>query len=115
MKPLAKSTLAFVFNVISEKLSENSIRLLKNNNKIGVTAHDLRHTAAVVRLARYRASGHDLETAVGKLRVFFGWSKTSSMPQHYASAYFETTLAEVWNDEFDCFVDTLRSMKGIER
>jgi hypothetical protein len=30
------------------------------------------------------------------------------MPRRYVRAYFETTLAEVWNEKFDQFVDALR-------
>ena len=77
-----------------------------------MTAHDLRHTCAVYRLSRYLACGDTMDTAIDKLRVFFGWSKTSPMPRHYARAYFETALAEVWNDNYDTFVETLRSLEG---
>ncbi|WP_272951485.1 hypothetical protein [Sinorhizobium medicae] len=30
------------------------------------------------------------------------------MPRLYAKAYFETSLAEVWDEKFDDFVDALR-------
>ena len=86
---------------------------MSDQGKDGVEGHDLRHTAAVVRLARYVDHGHDLETAIGKLRRFFGWSMTSKMPRHYAAAYFETRLSEVWNESFDSFVDTLRDLAGV--
>jgi integrase len=46
MKPLSKQGLSLVFNVVSSKLSDRSLKLLKNQGKDGVTAHDLRHTVA---------------------------------------------------------------------
>jgi integrase len=114
MKPLSPQSVGLMFNIVSTKLSARSLKLLADNGKSGITAHDLRHTAAVVRLARFKVSSGDLDTAIGKLRVFFGWSDTSSMPRHYARAYFETKLAEVWEEHFDSYVETLRGMKGIE-
>ena len=56
--------------------------------------------------------GDNLDTAINKLRVFFGWSETSQMPRHYARAYFESGLADVWNDSYDTFVETLRDLQG---
>ena len=53
-----------------------------------------------------------MDKAIEKLRVFFGWSKTSEMPRHYARAYFETELAEIWNEHYDAYVETLRSIEG---
>jgi hypothetical protein len=73
-----------------------------------VSCHDLRHTCAVVRLKLYQDAGNDLDLAMDKLRVFFGWSPQSEMPRLYARAYFETKLSEVWNENFDAFVDALR-------
>jgi len=110
--PLAVQSLADVFVSATACLSDRARKALSDQGKDGVEGHDLRHTAAVVRLARYVDHGHDLETAIGKLRRFFGWSMTSKMPRHYAAAYFETRLAEVWNESFDSFVDTLRNLEG---
>lgn len=110
--PLAAQTMADIFAAATRSLSPRARKALVDRGKDGVEGHDLRHTAAVVRLARYTAAGHDLDTAIGKLRRFFGWSVTSTMPMRYAAAYFETTLAEVWNETFDNFVDTLRDLAG---
>lgn len=33
------------------------------------------------------------EASDAKLRVFFGWSRSSDMPQRYARAYYENALA----------------------
>ena len=59
-------------------------------------------------MRRYQDTGDDLNRAMEKLRLFFGWSPQSDMPRLYARAYFETELAEVWNEKFDRFVDALR-------
>lgn len=111
-KPLASTSVNKIFSTITENLSERSRKALLDRGKAGVTPHDLRHTAAVVRLAMYVSSGLDLDTAIEKLRVFFGWSPTSQMPRHYARAYFETSLAEVWNESFDSYVEALRGLTG---
>ncbi|MEO3430141.1 site-specific integrase [Pelagibius sp. CAU 1746] len=111
-KPLAPQSLAKVFSVITANLSERALKVLSDRGKSSVSPHDLRHTAAVVRLAKYVSGGVDLDTAIEKLRVFFGWSPTSQMPRHYARAYFETSLADVWNESFDSYVDALRGLTG---
>jgi hypothetical protein len=59
-------------------------------------------------MRRYRDSGHDLDSAIERLRFYFGWSPQSRMPRLYAGAYFETALSEVWEEKFDVFVDALR-------
>jgi len=113
MQPLAKQSLADVFGAASSSLSDRALKLLAALEKTSVTPHDLRHTAAVIKLTKFRKSFLDLDTATEKLRVFFGWSPKSAMPQHYAKAYFETALADVWDDSFDSFVDVLRGISGV--
>jgi integrase len=110
--PLAGQSVAAIFSAITAKLSDQSNRALRRNGKESVSPHDLRHTAAVHRLTRYRAAGYDLDEAIEKLRGFFGWSRMSEMPRYYARAYFETALAEIWNEDFDSFVETLRGITG---
>lgn len=107
-KPLALRSLSEIFEVATMALSNEAKRSLENQGLPGVSCHDLRHTAAVVRMRRYQDAGHELDRAQEKLRVFFGWSKDSQMPRLYAKAYFETSLAEVWDEKFDRFVDALR-------
>lgn len=111
-KPLAPQSVAKIFSVITDNLSERSKKVLADRGKTGVSPHDLRHTAAVVRLSKYVSGGFDIDRAMEKLRVFFGWSPTSQMPRHYARAYFETSLADVWNESFDSYVDALRELTG---
>lgn len=112
--PLAVQTVDDIFTSVSARLSPQARKALSDRGIRGVNCHDLRHTAAVVRLTRYMELGNDLDTATGKLRRFFGWSLDSKMPRHYAAAYFETHLAEVWNESFDCFAESLRDLAGDE-
>lgn len=56
-----------------------------------------------------------MELALQNLRVFFGWTKDSEMPRHYARAYFEDRLITVWQKKFDDRMDVLRAIHSIER
>jgi integrase len=107
-KPLSLRAFNEVFETATRRLSDESVKSLLKQGLQGVSCHDLRHTSAVVRMKRYQDSGLDIDRAQEKLRVFFGWSKTSNMPRLYAKAYFETSLAEVWDEKFGTFVDALR-------
>ncbi|OCP37374.1 tyrosine-type recombinase/integrase [Ensifer sp. LC163] len=107
-KPLSLRSMNEIFEVASKSLSEKAKKSLEKQGLEGVSCHDLRHTAAVVRMTRYRDRGLDLDTAQENLREYFGWSEESNMPRLYAKSYFETTLAEVWDETLDTFVDALR-------
>ncbi len=111
-RPLSLRAFGYVFETVTANLTAPARRGLEHRRLDSVSAHDLRHTAAVLRLHRYVDAGNELPIAIEKLRVFFGWSHSSEMPRLYARAYFEPTLAEVWNDSFDRFVDTLRQIEG---
>jgi integrase len=119
--PLSLPRINSLFDTASASMSTQAKKYLANirgisaNDSAVVTPHDLRHTAAVHRLTKYIESGNTQDKAIEKLRVFFGWSPTSEMPRHYARAYFETALAEVWHDDFDSYIDTLRKLEGIQR
>jgi integrase len=107
-KPLALRSFGKMFDVATDALSEKSKQSLIKQGLTRISCHDLRHTSAVIRMRRYQDAGMDVDKAQEKLRVFFGWAKSSNMPRLYAKAYFETSLAEVWNEKFDTFVDALR-------
>jgi integrase len=107
-RPLALRSFNDIFDTATLALSDQAKRSLQKQGLQGVSCHDLRHTAAVVRMKRYQDSGLDVDTAQRKLRVYFGWSRISSMPLLYAKAYFETSLGEVWDEKFDTVVDALR-------
>jgi integrase len=101
-RPLSLRALSEVFEIASGALSANARKSLEKQGLSGVSCHDLRHTCAVVRMRRYQDSGVDLDDAMEKLRLFFGW-------------YFETKLAEVWDEKFDGFVDALRRIHGVNK
>lgn len=106
--PLSLRGISRIFETATLALSDQARRSLEKQGLSSVSCHDLRHTCAVVRMRRYQDAGDDLDRAMEKLRLFFGWTPKSDMPRLYARAYFETELAEVWNEGFDRFVDALR-------
>lgn len=110
-KPLSLRYVGMIFNTISQQLTQESRQALKDNmREPKITAHDLRHTCAVVRLTHFLDSGIPMDEAVERLRAFFGWAYASQMPRHYARAYFENRLAAVWQDSFDSHVEALRQL-----
>lgn len=111
--PLSKRSVNEILAVLSEHLSIDTKRELSERRKTDrIHPHALRHTCAVVRLKHLIDAGIEMDLALQKLRVFFGWSRTSQMPHHYARAYFEDRLATVWRDSFDLYVDALRKLSG---
>lgn len=75
-----------------------------------IRAHALRHTCAVVRMKQLLAAGSSADQAMMHLRSFFGWSKNSVMPLHYAKMALDERLNETWNDKLDERVSILRSL-----
>lgn len=110
--PLAPSSLALVLKTASACLSKDAIELLKPLGRGWVAPHDLRHTAAVIRLQRYREQGISQDLASEKLRPFFGWSRNSSMPFHYARAYYEPKHQEIWEENFAAVLRAIRGASG---
>lgn len=110
-KPLSKRSVNDVLSQISSRLSKGAEQELFERCKVKtLTPHALRHTCSVVRLTHLIDSGVEMDLALQKLRVFFGWSRPSLMPHLYARAYFEDRLAKVWHDSFDLHVDALRGL-----
>mgnify|MGYP005817247343 CR=1 FL=1 len=107
-RPISLRAMNEIFETATRALSDSARRSLEKQGLSNVSCHDLRHTCAVVRMRRYQDAGDGLDRATEKLRLFFGWTPNSNMPRLYARAYFETALAEVWNEKFDRFVDALR-------
>ncbi|WP_424631416.1 site-specific recombinase [Bradyrhizobium sp. SYSU BS000235] len=106
--PLSLRGLSEIFEVATRALSISARRSLEKQGLFSVSCHELRHTCAVTRMRLYKDAGVDLDRAMEKLRMFFGWTPNSEMPRLYGRAYFETTSAEVWNETFDKFVNALR-------
>ena len=109
--PLSTESLTKLFARISTALPAAVLAELEDRTgKTSVTPHDLRHTCAVVRLNQLLSQGDSMDEALQKMRTFFGWSRTSDMPMHYARAVFEDRLAAVWNNVFDDRVAVLRAL-----
>lgn len=109
--PLGVRGLRRIFDRVSTLLSRQAKSALAANlRSTRVSAHDLRHTCAVTRLAHFRAAGKDESESLAQLRSFFGWSYTSEMPRLYARAYWERQIDTVWNDDFDAHTEALRNI-----
>ena len=110
-RPLSPRRLNEIFEIATSRLSAAAKAALKSRGKAEVEPHDLRHTAAVRRLAGYREGGISHSEAVEKLRAFFGWHEDSPMPARYARAYYETDYDTVWQDNYDSYVDAIRRVE----
>lgn len=92
----------YFFKRLSTALSKDCLKVLYDRTGMSsISAHDLRHTAAVVRVKQLLSRGESMPEVLQKMRSFFGWSVDSPMPQLYAKAAFEERLNTVWNDAFD--------------
>jgi integrase len=112
-KPMSTEAITSIFKKLSAALPQAALRdLEQRTGKKSITPHDLRHTCALVRLNQLLDQGKEMEEALQELRTFFGWSRTSDMPQKYAKAVFENRLAGIWNNVFDERVSILRAIPG---
>jgi integrase len=111
-QPLALRSINELMDPLYDALSPGAKRELLEERYIdAIRPHDLRHTCAVVRLRQFMERGVDEEIAHQKLRVFFGWSRTSSMPLLYARAYYEERLHDIWDNAFDARVEQMRKRR----
>lgn len=112
-RPISLRAIHNIFEVASESMAEKSKTSLFNRGIYSISPHDLRHTCAVYRLSRYvERNGGNVDLATEKLRVFFGWSHNSSMPRHYARAYYESSQSDIWGEKYDYVVSALRMING---
>jgi integrase len=110
-KPLSTEGVTKVFQKITEALPKSALRILYDRTgKASISAHDLRHTCAVIRLNQLLSRGDTMDEALQKMRTFFGWARSSDMPLRYARAVFEDRLASVWSNVFDDRVAVLRNI-----
>jgi integrase len=101
-QPLSAEGMNYFFKILTGSLSPSTLKILfDRTGMLSISPHDLRHTAAVIRMRQLLSRGDSMPEALQKMRSYFGWSMTSSMPQLYAKAAFEERLATVWNDQFD--------------
>lgn len=114
-RPMSSRLVSYVFRELSACLSEGARKEMVDRCGVNnVTAHDLRHTCAVSRLGLLREGSVGHEEALQLLRSFFGWSKGSLMPNHYAEAYFEDRLKTVFASKLDLRVEFLRQLQGLD-
>ncbi|HVI90622.1 MAG TPA: tyrosine-type recombinase/integrase [Dongiaceae bacterium] len=112
-QPLALRSINDVMGPLYNALSPGAKRELTDERFVDVIRpHDLRHTCAVVRLRQFMEEvGIGEELAHQKLRVFFGWSRTSTMPLLYARSFYEDRIHDVWDNAFDARVEQIRGSK----
>lgn len=109
--PLSQESLTDYFRKITKAIPVEVMKQLNyRTGKHSVTPHDLRHTCAVVRLNQFLQDGDEMDIALQKMRVFFGWSRESDMPRKYARAVFEDRLSSVWSKVMDDRVAILRNI-----
>ncbi len=110
-RPMSTEAITSIFKKISAALPKEALfDLEQRTGKKSITPHDLRHTCAVVRLSQLLDRGKSMNEALQEMRTFFGWSRSSDMPQKYAKAVFEDRLAGIWNNVFDDRVAILRAI-----
>lgn len=106
--PLAASTLDQIIATAVDCLSVDAADALRRHAAGKLSAHSFRHAAAVIRLQRFMSSGMEHDEAIRRLRPFFGWSRDSEMPFHYARAYFDPRYAKLWDEDFETSLKALR-------
>lgn len=109
--PLSLAGVNKGFDPLTEALSARArAELLDFTGSDRLRPHSLRHTCAVVRMRQMQAADVPTDKAMMNLRSFFGWSKGSTMPLHYAKAALDEQLNESWNDKLDDRLALLRSL-----
>ena len=110
-QPLSIEGVNKAFRRLSDALSPATRQtLLKACGTDALTPHALRHTCAVLRMKQMLTMGQSPEQAMAQLRSFFGWSKTSVMPLHYAKAALDERLNDTWSDDLDKRLEFLRAL-----
>jgi integrase len=110
--PLSAESLTKTFEAFSRALSAHAKeRFFEfSRGKKNVSPHDLRHTCATARYCMFMKQENKQELVLQRMRAFFGWSITSSMPEHYARAAIHDDLMRSWTDLFDKRMHILRSI-----
>ncbi|MEJ1126384.1 tyrosine-type recombinase/integrase [Variovorax sp. CCNWLW225] len=108
--PLSAESVTKLFQKLTRALTDEARAHFseRTGGKETVSPHDLRHTCATARYSMFMALDSNRELALQRMRAFFGWSYSSSMPEHYARAAIEDDLIRTWNLLFDTKVNLLR-------
>lgn len=112
-RPLSAESITKLFDKLSDALSDEAKTAYfdRSGGKEHVSPHDLRHTCATARWVHFIAVDSNRELALQRMRAFFGWSVTSTMPEHYARAAIQDDLLKGWAEVFDSRMNVLRSAK----
>lgn len=108
--PLSASALDLMLLSASDGLSQQSKHDLSSSRIRKLGAHNLRHTSVLIRLQRFIHGGMEMEDALARLRPFYGWSRQSTMPFHYARAYFDPKYLDVFDITFKSHLSILKEI-----
>lgn len=111
-KPLSAESVNKAFEKFTRVLSPQAVQRFRERtgNKQHISPHDLRHTCATARYRIFIRQDADRELALQRMRAFFGWSRTSEMPDVYARAAIQDDLLTAWSELFDRRVADLRAL-----
>ncbi len=111
-RPLSAESVNKSLEKLTRALSEHAACRFRerSGNKRHLSPHDLRHTCATARFAMFMQQGGNRELALQRMRAFFGWSRTSDMPELYARAAIQDDLLRTWNDLFERRVRAMRTI-----
>lgn len=109
-RPLSAESVNKILQQLTSALDSLALEHFRDRcgQKKHISPHDMRHTCATARYALFMRAEPNRELALQRMRAFFGWSRTSSMPEVYARAAIQDDLLRTWNDLFDRRVQALR-------
>lgn len=108
--PLSAESVNRMLQQLTDSLDPESLARFRDRcgGKRHISPHDLRHTCATARFALFLKTEPDRALALQRMRAFFGWSRTSDMPEVYARAAIQDDLLRTWSEAFDQRLQTLR-------
>jgi integrase len=110
-EPLSAESVTKALRDYSIAIPSTSLQAFRQRTKKKyISPHDLRHTCACVRYISF-LSDVDKENTMARMRIFFGWSKNSDMPEVYARAAIEDDVKNSVSKTFDTMLGALRRMK----
>ncbi|WP_454753881.1 tyrosine-type recombinase/integrase [Cupriavidus necator] len=111
--PMSAESMTKVFKHLSAAMSPQAVTRFRERTggRVRVSPHDLRHTCATMRFAMFMTQDANRDLALQRMRAFFGWSRESTMPEHYARAAIQEDLLKTWNDLFDHRTRQLREVR----
>jgi integrase len=113
-RPLTNTSVNKVFKRLSMFLSPTSVKLLEDHNMAAVISpHLLRHTCATYRISQLRNNGVSDEAAFQQMREFFGWARSSTMPQLYTQLYWNEEMMRSFNSPVDNHIDNIKKLDEV--